>query len=277
MAQGASGTLAAGLTPGRRHANQQRVCWFRMTTTVTSVCSKCRTPLPAREDPDAPCPACGHNGRVVTLEFKDKVKIYDGVVGESFDEDGPVAESVSVDMPQVKVSSHVDRREGTFSTKASRGDDWQRRTKEAEEEAVGWAIARVLEKETEVPWTVVPVPKKEQHPDVRVRSGGQTTVAIHEVEVRHLDEAAIKAINTDGSLDRRSQLPALEAMLRAAVVDKLHHYDRAWIPKGTLALQIPIPVGTAYVEVLRVAAATLGDGFRELWLVADGTARRLRP
>lgn len=234
-------------------------------------------PLPAREDPDAPCSTCGHHGRVVTLEFKDEVKIYDGVVWESFDEDGPVAESVSVDMPQVKVSSHVDRRAGTFSTKASRGDEWQRRTKEAEEEEVGWAIARVLKKETGVPWTVVPVPKKEQHPDVRVLPSGGTTVAIHEVEVRHLDEATIQTINTDGSLDRRAQLPELKAMLKAAVVDKLDHYDRAWIPKGTLALQVPIPVATAYVEVLRGVAATLGDGFRELWLVADGTARRLRP
>lgn len=248
-----------------------------MTTTATSVCSKCGKELPPREAPDTRCPACGHLGRLVTLGFMDEVKTYDGIVAESFDNAGPIAESLSVDTARVRVRSHVDRRAGTFSTKASRGDEWQRRTKEAEEEAVGWAIARVLEKETEVPWTVAAVPKKERHPDVRVRPGGATTVAIHEVEVRHLDEAAIKAINTDGSLDRRTQLPALEAMLRAAVLDKLDHYDRAWIPKGTLALQIPIPVAMAYVEVLRVAAATLGDGFRELWLVADGTVHRLRP
>lgn len=274
MAQGASGTLAAGLTAG--HAKQQRVRWPRMTTTVASVCSKCRTPLPAREDPDAPCTACGHNGRVVTLEFKDEVKIYDGVVGESFDDDGPVAESVSVDTPQVKVSSHVDRQAGTFSTKASRGDEWQLRTKEAEEEAVGWAIARVLERETGVPWNANPVPKKEAHPDVRVTPGGETSVAPHEVEVRHLDDAAIAAINSGRGLTRQSRLQALEAMLKKAVTAK-QKYDRTWTPKGTLALHVPVPVGAAYVQELRELATRVGDGFRELWFVADGTAHRLRP
>jgi hypothetical protein len=121
------------------------------------------------------------------------------------------------------------------------------------------------------------VPKDERHPDVRLTPSAPTSIAAHEVEVRHLDETVIKAVNSNRGLNRREDVHVLDAMLEAAVMAKHGHYDPAWLPRGTLALQVPTHVGTAFVQVLRDKSALLGDGFRELWLVADGTAHRLRP
>lgn len=208
----------------------------------------------------------------------DHVRIDDGIVVESFDRHGEVvAESVAFETKQVSVASHVDRQAGTTSTRVARGTEWERRSKEAEEEAVGWAIAKVLEQETGIPWRVQPVPKEERHPDVRLTPSAPTPIAAHEVEVRHLDEAVIKGVNSNRGLNRRENLHAIGAMLENAVMAKHGHYDPAWLPRGTLALQVPTPVGAAFVQVLRDKSAILGDGFRELWLVADGTAHRLRP
>jgi len=97
---------------------------------------------------------------------------------------------------------------------------------------VGRAIAKVLEEEIGIPWRVQPVPKEERHPDVRITPSAPTPIAAHEVEVRHLDEEAIKAVNSNRPLDRRENVQTLAAMFKDAVMKKHDHYDRAWIPRG---------------------------------------------
>jgi hypothetical protein len=188
-----------------------------------------------------------------------------------------VAESVSFDTADVSVVSHVDLHRNEVSAVVSRGPHWKALGQKAEEMLAGTAIAKVLSEETGVLWSAQPVPDEEDSPDVRLLAAATAAVEPHQVEVRHLDDALVGKMYSGQPFDRRTTVQVLVEIFTDAVNDKQQHYQPDWIPKLTLALYVPTPVGAAYVECGREAAAGANFTFREIWLVAERTAHRLRP
>jgi hypothetical protein len=219
-----------------------------------------------------PCPRCGSLRRSLRSEVVDEVK-----VGERFkvavrNQAGDyLSESTSSSVDGLTTQGHVDHRADTFSRSATTSNDWVRPSKKAEEHAVAAAIVRALRQQSDAVWERI---DGEDPPDIRLRAHGRADL---DIEVTHLDRDAIAGVYATGAFHEATSAMEIGRMLTLAIDAKMKKYDPSFRRTLALAVQLPFTVGGAFEQGLRATAAGSRDDFREIWLVADGEAVRLRP
>ncbi|HEU4728274.1 MAG TPA: hypothetical protein VFT22_10305 [Kofleriaceae bacterium] len=182
-----------------------------------------------------------------------------------------VSESTSSSADGLDTQAHVDRQANTFSRSAVTSVGWVCPSKEAEEAKVAEAIIHALRQESHENWQRV---KVEDPPDIRLRAPGREDL---DIEVTHLDRAAIAGVYATGAFHGAQLATDIGIMLTQAIDAKTRKYEPQFRRQLALAVQIPLAVGRTFESELRRAAAASADDFREIWLVADSEAMRLRP
>ena len=208
---------------------------------------------------------CGATRRTFSIFLSDTLKVRDELRGTVRDQDQSVAADFSVRTDDIrnanasidyragtinvggKQDGHVDKDEeqawvlGALAAELSRinGCEYGSRLDASDQEADGWLWAK------------------------------DTSDTCQAMQLRHLDDEAIKTIQRTRSLKDSFTFQDLFQAAEKAINDKARKYPVAVKQNMWLVIHTPYPIMDSFIEQMRLAVSDVArrSGFREVWVV----------
>lgn len=236
-------------------------------------CSDCGAATDeSSSDERRPCPRCGSMKRRHAIGSVESVG-GTNIVSFTTTHDSAgelVADSIVTEHEGGQVGSSMDYRAGTYRRVATTGESWSSPTKDEVHARVGTTLVTVGAAEKYEPVDE----RTERFPDIRVFAAGLRT----DVEVRHVDDRAVRDLYRDHHLHRTGHFDDLRAAVLKALEAKAD-YDPSAMRKMWLALYLPFAPSDLVMAEIRTAIAlhmkTAARAYAQIWLVSAVSAERV--